>query len=145
VELIYPGIGGQPIIVVAVKCGLTNRGYFVNMLLDTGAEQTCFPAAFAKAFGHDNTHPDVVVHKNAVQGIGGFSDSFIHSLQISLLDPVKSRERKPVIAWSSPLTQAPFVEKLDCLHGLIGMDVMRGWKGVGFEPNKHGVKIRITI
>lgn len=144
-ELIYPGIGGQPIIAVAVKCGLTNKGYYVSMLLDTGAEQTCFPAAFAKEFGHDNAHPAVEIHKNSVQGIGGFSDSYIHSLQISLLDPNKTRERKPVIAWTSPLTRAPFVEKLDCVHGLIGMDVMRCWKSVGFEPNKHGVKIRIVI
>lgn len=143
--LIYPGIGGRPIIAAAVRCLLTDRGFFVNMLLDTGADETCFPAAYAGLFGHDNSHPDVELRKNAVQGIGGTSDAFVHSVQISLLDPAKTRERKPVIAWTSPLTKAPFIEKLDCLHGLIGMDIMSGWKSVGFEPSKKGLLIRIVI
>jgi hypothetical protein len=102
VTLIYPGIGGRPIIAAAIRCLLSDRGYFVNMLLDTGAQETCFPAAYAHQFGHDNAHPNVEVRRNAVQGVGGASDAFLHSIQISLLDPIKTRERKPVIAWTSP-------------------------------------------
>lgn len=115
------------------------------MLLDTGADETCFPASFASLFGHSNSHPKVQVCKNAVQGIGGFSDTYIHSVRISLLHPIKSTEKKPVIAWSSQLAKAPFVDKLNCPHGLLGMDIIREWKAISFEPNRHGIVIRITI
>jgi hypothetical protein len=115
------------------------------MILDTGADETCFPASFASLFGHDNDHPKVEVQKNAVQGIAGFSDSYIHSVRVSLLHPVKSTQKKPVIAWSSKLNKAAFVEKLECSHGLLGMDIMSEWKGVSFEPIKKGILIRITV
>ena len=51
------------------------------MLLDTGADQTCFPASFAEGFGHCNDHPDVVKSENAIRGISGFADSYLHSVQ----------------------------------------------------------------
>lgn len=145
VTYLYPGLGGNPIIIVGVECLLTGKGFYANMILDTGSDETCFPASFAPLFGHNNKHPDVKVCKNAVQGIGGFSDTYIHSVRISLLHPVKSTQKKPVIAWSSKLNKAPFVDKLDCPHGLIGMDIMRDWKAVSFEPIKNGVLIRIVI
>lgn len=143
--LFYPGLGGKPIIAVAIKCGLTGRGYYSPMVLDTGADETCFPAAFAKSFGHRNDHSDVEVQKDAVQGIGGMSDSFIHSVQIGLLHPSKSTTKTPVIALMSPLKKAPFVEKLDCPHGLIGMDIIGCWKSLYFEPTKKGLKIIIRV
>lgn len=115
------------------------------MLLDTGADETCFPASFAPLFGHSNDHPDVQVHKNAVRGIGGFSDSYIHSIRVSLLHPSKSSSKQPVIAWTSKLGKAQFIEKLDCAHGMIGMDIMREWKDVRFQPNKSGILVRITV
>lgn len=141
----YPGLGGKPVIIVCVECLLTRRAFFVNMLVDTGSDDTCFPGSFAALFGHSNSHPKVQVCKNAVRGIGGFSDTYIHSLRISLLHPVKSTQKKPVIAWSSRLAKVPFVDKLECPHGLIGMDIIREWKDLRFEPNKHGVMIRVSV
>ena len=141
----YPGLGGKPVIVVCVECLLTGRAFFVNMLLDTGSDETCFPASFAGLFGHSNSHPKVRVSKNAVQGIGGFSDTYIHSVRVSLLHPVKSTQRKPVIAWSSKFAKAPFVDKLECPHGLIGMDMISEWKSLTLESNKNGLMIRITV
>jgi len=143
--LFYPGIGGKPVIICCIQCQLTGRGYGVNMLLDTGADETCFPGSFAALFGHANDHPDVHVCKNAVRGIGGYSDTFIHSVRVGLLHPSKSTAKKPVIAWSSALARAPFVDKLDCAHGLIGMDIIREWRGLHFEPVKAGLLIRITV
>jgi hypothetical protein len=141
----YPGLEGKPTIIVGVECLLSKKGFYAPMLLDTGADESCFPASFAELFGHCNTHPHVQVLKDAVQGIGGLSDSYIHSVRISLLDPIKSSRKNPVIAWSSKLEKAPFVEKLDCPHGLLGMDVMHEWRAVSFEPHKKGLWIKITI
>jgi hypothetical protein len=76
---------------------------------------------------------NVQVCKDAVQGVGGFSDSYIHSVRISLLHPTKSTQKKPVIAWSSKLTKVPFVDKLEYPHGLLGMDIIRDWRGLNFE------------
>lgn len=145
VTLLYPGLGGNPVIIVCVECLLTGKGFYANMILDTGSDETCFPASFASLFGHCNTHPDVKVCKDAAQGIGGFSDTYIHSVRISLLHPDKSTPKKPVIAWSSKLDKAPFVDKLECSNGLIGMDIIHDWKFLSFEPIRKGVLIRITV
>jgi len=141
----YPGLDGKPIIIVGVQCLLSNRGFYANMLVDTGADETCFPASFAALFGHRNDHPEVEVLKDSVRGIGGFSDSYLHSIRVSLLDPVKSSRRNPVIAWSSKLNKAPFVEKLECPHGILGMDVIRDWRGLSLEPHKKGLWIKVGI
>lgn len=115
------------------------------MLLDTGADETCFPNAFAGLFGHDNGHPHVERIKNSYQGIGGLSDAFLHSVRISLIDPVKSSTKRQVLAWSSGADKLPFVEKLDCSMGLLGMDIMRNWKSLSFRPIKSGLLINIEI
>ena len=141
----YPGIGGKPIIATCVECLLTGKGFWVNMILDTGADDTCFPSSFASLFGHCNDHPEVKVCKNSVQGIGGFSDAYIHSVRISLLHPTKSSAKKPLIAWTSKLNNAQFVDKLNCSYGLIGMDIIREWQEITFKPVKSGILIRITI
>jgi hypothetical protein len=141
----YPGIDGKPIIIVGVQCLLSHRGFFTSMLIDTGADETCFPASFAELFGHKNDHPHVEVIPASVQGIGGFSDSYLHSVQVSLLDPVKSTTRKPVIAWSSKIKKSPFVDKLECPHGLLGMDIMKEWREICFQPHKKGLWIKIVI
>jgi len=141
----YPGLGGKPIIIACIECLLTGKGFWVQMLLDTGADNSCFPASLAAAFGHSNAHPGVEVHKNYVQGVGGFSDAYIHSVRVNLLHPSKSTSQKPVIAWSSALDKIPFIDRLDCGHCLIGMDIIREWKGLTIEPNKHGLLIKITV
>ena len=123
---------------------LTDKCYGVTMVLDTGSDDSCFPAKLAEKFGHDNLHP-LELRKDAVQGVGGMSDAFIHSVQVSLLDSRKTRANKPAIAWTSPITKTPFVEKLDCAHGLLGMDIMREWQSIVFQPIRKGILIRITI
>jgi hypothetical protein len=119
------------------------------MLLDTGADSSCFPANMAIGFGHDNHHPNVERLKDAVCGIGGASDAFIHGVCIGLIHPTKSTRHKTVLAWQSPIEKMQFVEKMDCKHGLIGMDIIRQWKELKFEPVKgnwnNGVLIRITV
>ena len=141
--LVYPAIGGRPIILAVVQ-NLIARDYFLmQMLLDTGADQTCFPSKLASIFGHDNSHPGIV--KDVLHGIGGVSTSYLHSVQLSLIDPKKSTQKKPVLAWTATEKTAVFVENLDCGFGLIGMDLIRQWKHLSFEPNKHGMMIRIVI
>jgi hypothetical protein len=117
----------------------------VPMLIDTGADETCFPASFAVLFGHDNKHPDVQLLKDSCQGIGGSSDAFVHSVRISLVDPVKSTKKAMVLAWSHTADKAPFVEKLDCPMGLLGMDIIKEWKELNFAPSEKGLWIRITV
>jgi hypothetical protein len=141
----YPGIGGKPMILVCVQCLLSGNAWHTPMLLDTGADSSCFPAAFAKGFGHDNEHPDVEIQTDAVQGIGGCSDAYIHSVRIGLIHPSKSSREKTVLAWSSKIDKVQFVQKMECKHGLLGMDVMNQWKEIRFQPIKSGLLIRITI
>ena len=57
--LTYPGIAGTPRIVVSIEDLLTGRTFLFPMLLDTGADETCFPASYAAFFGHDNANPAV--------------------------------------------------------------------------------------
>ena len=146
----YPGIGGKPIILVCVKDLLSDNAWGgIQMLIDTGADSTCFPASFAKCFGHDNDHQNVEILPDAVHGIGGSSDAYLHSVQISLIHPSKSTREKTVIAWTSPLKKVQFIKKMECKHGLIGMDIIQQWKELRLEPvnrrSGNGVSIRITI
>jgi hypothetical protein len=113
------------------------------MLLDTGADQSCFPAKLAAFFGHDNDGREV--QKDVCHGIGGQSTSYLHSVQISLIDPKRSTKSKPVVAWTSKSEKTAFIENLDCGFGLIGMDVICQWRSVTVEPNRFGVMIRIVI
>jgi len=71
------------------------------MLLDTGADETCFPAAYAAYFGHSNQAP--AVQKKQIQGVGGKSIAYIHSVRLVLVDPVKSSKSAFVPAWSSAI------------------------------------------
>ena len=145
----YPGIGGKPIILVCVECLLTKSAWHFPMLVDTGADSTCFPGSLAKAFGHDNAHPDVAVLKDEVWGIGGSSDVYLHSLRIGLIHPSKSSRQKTVLAWKSGLDKVHFIEKMDCPHGLIGMDIISQWKELSLQPQGKpgaaGVLIKITV
>lgn len=113
------------------------------MLLDTGADETCFPARFAAFFGHDNNHPQVV--KRKCLGVGGASTTYLHSVQISLLDPAKSTRSNHVIAWTARDKQTTFIEKFDCGFGLLGMNIMKKWKSVTFESGANGPIIRIVL
>lgn len=142
-KLVYPALLGRPIILAVVKDLISGSRFLVPMLLDTGADQSCFPAQLAAFFGHDNHHRDVP--KDVCHGIGGTSTSYIHSVQISLIDPKKSTKSKPVIAWTAKSERTAFIENLGCGFGLIGMDLISQWRSVTFEPNKFGVMIRIVI
>ena len=140
--LVYPGIGGRPSILAAVTNPHSEGSFLVPMLIDTGAEQTCFPAVYAAHFGHDNLHPDVATDECI--GIGGKSKSYVHRLKINLRDPAKSTSRKSVVVWTSEKDTVAFVENLDCGFGLIGMDVIRQWKQLVFTMDKRGLMIGIN-
>ncbi|HEY3761762.1 MAG TPA: hypothetical protein VGN23_08440 [Verrucomicrobiae bacterium] len=138
-----PNFGGRPIIIARIECLLSGKTFLFPMLLDTGADETCFPGDSAAFFGHDNDHPKV--KKGSCGGIGGHSDKYIHSVQVSLLEPVKMSATNPVIAWTARYKTASFIKKLNAQFGLIGMDIMREWKSVKFSPNGKGLKIEIVI
>src|SRR2546427_7966768 len=101
------------------------------MLLDTGADETCFPAKYAAFFAHNNLAPRV--RKKSCCGVGGPSTAYIHSVRLSLLDPIKSTQSRQVIAWTAKTRAASFIKKLDIGCGLLGMDLMKHWKSVCFE------------
>ncbi len=142
----YPGLGGEPIVITSVKCLITGQSYSAGMIIDTGAMNTSFPACLAEVFEHSNAHPEVVRKQDAVVGVGGKSDAFLHSVQVSLIDPSKSTNTKHVVAWSSNLEKVPFIEKFESPYGLIGMDIIKNWQELSFVPRKGGgLIIRITV
>jgi hypothetical protein len=134
---------GRPIILAVVTDLMGGNYFLVPMLLDTGADETCFPCSHAGYFGHDNNHRDVA--KDIVCGIGGNSACYIHSVQVSLIDPKRSTKKKPSIAWTSKNKTAGFVENLKCEFGIIGMDTISQWRFLSFEPNRAGLMIRISV
>ena len=113
------------------------------MLVDTGADETCFPAKYAGFFGHNNRHPHVV--KKRCRGVGGSSLAYVHSVRLGLLDPDQSTRSRHVIAWTARNKSASFVEKLDIGCGLLGMDIIKQWKSLCFENRDKGLQIRIRI
>jgi len=143
VTLIYPALLAKPIIITCITDLLAGTRFLFPMLLDTGADETCFPAKYAPFFGHDNRDPRVV--RKRCRGVGGFSLAYVHSVRLSLLDPDKSTRSNHVIAWAARTKSASFLEKLDLGCGLLGMDIMRQWKSVCFENAPKGLHIRICI
>lgn len=142
--LIYPYKKDAPVILAHVEDLLSGTSYVFPMLLDTGADRTCFPAKFATFFGHDNEHKDV--KKDDASGVGGKCKCYIHSVGIGLIHPDKPAKPNPVIAWKSKMKEAWFAEALDCECGLIGMDVIKEWSHVTITafPNGGG-EIKISI
>ena len=142
-ELIYPYTGKCPVIIVSIENVLTGNHYLFQMLLDTGAERTCFPAKYASSFGHDNHYKNIKTHE--MHGLGGPCKCYIHSVRLGLIDPVKSTAVNRVIAWKSKLRQASFAEKLDCGFGLLGMDIMNEWSNIAFSGKSSGGQVGILI
>ena len=132
----YPSVGAAPIIMVVVCNLMDHSEKFFPVLLDTGADETCFPSALAAFFGHDNAHP--AVQSKIVGGVGGSSPAPIHSLRLSLIDPVASTKKNLVKAWTSSLDRGSFVDALTASMGLVGRDVMAEWKRVAF---RHSPKL----
>jgi hypothetical protein len=140
VTLTYPFLAGKPTILVSVECLLTGKTYIIPMLIDTGCDETSFPAHCAASFGHNNK--DRRVKKGWCSGVGGKSRSYLHSVQVSLLHPGKA---KHIIAWTSSVPKAEFIENLKCTFGLIGMDVIKEWKSVLFKNTSRGLRIVIKV
>ena len=130
-KLVYRYYSRKPIIVACVRDVVTKKITLVQMVVDTGADHSCFPARLAKTLGYDNLRHGVKTHH--VKGIGGHSKSFLHKLQICLIRPDKSKDNKPVLAWQSKPKMAPFVKKLSLSYGIIGMDLIDQWRSVSFE------------
>ncbi len=85
------------------------------------------------------------MRKKLCSGVGGVSVAYIHSVQLSLIDPFRSTKSKHVIAWTAKTKAASFIQKLDTGFGLLGMDIMRLWKSVCFESSPKKLHIRIRI
>lgn len=141
----YPSVGEKPLLFVHVEDVATGNRTLFPMLLDTGADETCFPADYASYFGHNNLAP--AVSKKVIHGVGGKSTAYIHSVRMVLIDPVKSSKSAFVPAWSSALNKATFVTSLNMSMGLLGRDVMAEWKELSFvpTPSRHASKWNITI
>ena len=73
-QLLYPSIDETPSIFVNVINARTGRKELLQMLIDTGASRTCFPAKLATFLGHDNSVPGVEL--TSVNGIGGESPAY---------------------------------------------------------------------
>jgi hypothetical protein len=140
VTLTYPFLAGKPTILVSVECLLSGKTYIIPMLIDTGCDQTSFPAHCAASFGHNNH--DRRVKKSWCSGVGGRSRSYLHSVQVSLLHPGHA---KNTIAWTSTVPKAAFVENLHCTFGLLGMDIIKEWKSLLLQYTKRGPRIVIKL
>ena len=65
----YPSVGEKPLLFVHVEDIATGNRTLFPMLLDTGADETCFPVAYAAYFGHSNQAP--AVQRKHIQGVVG--------------------------------------------------------------------------
>ena len=81
-RLSYPSVGSKPVLLALVEDIATGTRSVFPMLLDTGADETCFPANYAAFFGHNNLAPAVV--KKQIHGVGGQSQAFVHSIRLIL-------------------------------------------------------------
>jgi hypothetical protein len=115
------------------------------MVVDTGADHTCFPAAYARFLGHDNGNGNVKKSRNF--GIGGACISYKHTLSIALLNPYEYfiPGKSPSIIWESPLTEYSFLEGFNDSYGLLGRDLIRLWDKISFSPRGKGWTIEIEI
>ena len=143
VTLKYLSIGNFPSLLVSVEDVFTGNRKLVRMVLDTGADETSFPAAFAAHFGHNNDHEHVECKE--VHGVGGKSVAYVHSVRLSLLDPVKFSKTNVALAWTSQRNKAAFIQHLDAAFGLLGSDIMSEWKGFSIFNTHLGREIVIEI
>jgi hypothetical protein len=128
----------KPIILVRLL-GWHRRVAIDPMILDTGADSTCFPASTATLIGHNNRGEGVEVA--SLSGIGGHVHSYYHTLELSLTDP--SEPTIPI--WTSSVKRFIFVPGFDQRLGLLGRDIMREWKRVAIVPQKKGWEIQIQV
>ena len=144
-RLCYPSVGSKPVLLVLVEDVITGVRSVFPMLVDTGADETCFPASYAAFFGHNNLAP-AVVEKN-IHGVGGQSQAFIHSVRLVLIDPKKSTPHHFVPAWTSSLGKASFISQLNMSMGLLGRDIIGEWKQFTLTPTptRKASKWDITI
>ena len=146
-RLSYPCLGDVPALFINVINARSKRKQLFQMLVDTGASHTSIPASFASSFGHDNTAPGVATTE--VNGIGGKSLAFIHTLRVELIDPQAKTWTKLVSPWRSPKLPVLFVDKMDTQMGLLGRDILQRWSAIAFMPRPdakgQGVKRSWTI
>ena len=137
--LSYTTLHERPIIAVAVQ-GNDHRIIY-PMIVDTGADTTCFPASLAALVGHDNQ--GIGVEEHLCIGIGGEATAYLHTVKVSLLDPYSP----PDTIWDSSLPRFRFVDAWDSRFGLIGRDMMQEWKSTSFtfQPARKRWLIQIDI
>jgi hypothetical protein len=141
--LVYPSITPErPVIHVAVRSG--GHVCLWPMVVDTGADSTCFPAAYAGVIGHDNRNN--AVHTDSFEGIGGKVTGNRHKLQVGLVNPLTKRAGGKVDhIWESPSMEFIFLDKMKPDHGLLGRDLMRKWKEVSLAFRKGNWVISIDL
>lgn len=129
--LSYPSLGDSPTIFVNIINPRTSKPQFFQMLVDSGASRTCLPAVRAEFLGHDNLARHVKTTE--VNGIGGKSKAFIHTLRLELIDPEGKIWRKLIPPWRSEVMPVFFVEKMETQIGVLGRDILSQWKHIGFR------------
>ena len=146
-RLAYPPLLRTPRITVGIHSN--GQDVFYPMLVDTGADYTCFPASYAATIGHNNL--DARVETTASAGVGGLTRAFHHTLSVSLLDPAPTGEEglaergAPPSVWTSRQHSFRFLESFDTNFGLLGRDLMAEWKLVTFLATRKRWAIVIEI
>jgi len=141
--LSYPGLGDSPTLFVNVINARSGRPQVFQMLVDTGASRTCFPANRAEFLGHDNSGEKV--QSTEVRGVGGRSKALIHTLCIELIDPEGKIWRKLIPPWRSKVMPVLFVEKMETQTGILGRDVLSLWRHIGFRPTSKAAPSQWTV
>lgn len=146
-KLFYlPADAKRPIIHVAIHSG--GRDVTYRLLVDTGADHTCFPASYAEFIGHDNASSLVQTIRG--RGVGGVTTAYLHTLRLSLLPPdlVDGAIPPPDLApflWTSSVRTFGFFESLHEDFGILGRDLMAEWKCVSIIPKRGRWAVEIEI
>ena len=142
-SLLYPCLGDSPTLFVNIINTRTKRPQIFQMLVDSGASRTCLPANRAAFLGHDNSEPRVKT--TVVQGIGGKSTAFVHTLRFELIDPEGKTWTRLIPPWRSSVMPVLFVEKMETQSGILGRDVLSLWHQICFRPTPKSLHSGWTV
>lgn len=139
----YPCLGDSPTVFVNIINTRTHRPQIFQMLVDSGASRTCLPANRAAFLGHDNDA--LSVKTTEVQGVGGKSNAFIHTLRFELIDPEGKIWARLIAPWRSNVMPVLFVEKMEMQSGILGRDVLSLWQQTCFRPTPKSTHSKWTV
>jgi hypothetical protein len=132
-----------PFFWVIVENPKAKKTKIVRMLADTGSCYTCFPRFYVTVLGLENhSRPEKPTH-----GIGCHVNRYIHEVKVSLFDPKPAGPSPP--CWTSSLPTASFVDEINDVHGILGMDIISQWKEFCIVPSPndetYAGEIRVLI